>query len=119
MYRLSDYRYELPGERIAQHPVPGRDESRLLRLDRRTGALGHHRFRDLETLLVPGDLLVINTTRVIPARFRGRKETGGRVEVFILDYPSGLRSLEETGSFRCGCLIRASKSPKPGTVMIL
>ncbi|MFH1155902.1 MAG: tRNA preQ1(34) S-adenosylmethionine ribosyltransferase-isomerase QueA [Pseudomonadota bacterium] len=119
MYSLSDYRYDLPEDRIAQSPQGTRDESRMLRLARRSGIISHHRFRDIESLLNPGDLLVINTTRVVPARLKGNKETGGRVEVFILDYPSGVASLRDKGYFQCDCLIRASKSPKPGTLIML
>lgn len=119
MYSLSDYNYHLPQESIAQEPAGARDGARLLRLERETGILSHHCFRDLETLLRPGDLLVINNTKVIPARLRGAKETGGKVEVFILDYVEGLEHLRTHGFFQCSCLIRASKSPRPGTRLTL
>jgi S-adenosylmethionine:tRNA ribosyltransferase-isomerase len=83
--RLSDFDYELPQDRIAQQPAEPRDAARLLVLDRRTGALTHRVFRDLPELLAPGDLLVLNDTRVIPARLQGRKEgSGGRVEVLLV-----------------------------------
>ncbi len=78
--RLSDFDYTLPPEAIAQEPARPRDASRLLVLDRRTGATAHHRFRDLPRLLRPGDLLVLNDTRVVPARFTARRATGGRIE---------------------------------------
>ncbi len=119
MYLLSDYNYYLPEKRIAQIPVEKRDESRLLRMDRNTGAVSHHCFRDIENLLRSDDLLVINNTKVIPARLKGKKETGGKVEVLILDYYQGLKQYEKTGFFQCQCLIRASKSPRKGTMLFL
>ncbi|MDR5708363.1 MAG: tRNA preQ1(34) S-adenosylmethionine ribosyltransferase-isomerase QueA [Armatimonadota bacterium] len=83
--RLADFDYELPTDRIAQQPAEPRDIARLLVLDRRTGSIAHRIFRDLPELLAPGDLLVLNDTRVIPARLRGRKEgTGGRAEVLLV-----------------------------------
>ncbi len=115
MYRLSDYDYDLPEELIAQHPCEERSRSRLMRVDRRAGTLSHHRFYELENMLRPGDLLVVNDTRVIPARLMGQKKTGGRVEILIIDYASGIAHLEKTGVFQCDCLIRASKRPKPRT----
>lgn len=81
---FKDLDFELPRERIAQHPIPERDESRLLVLDRAAGTLTHRRFRDLPDLLAPGDLVVRNVSRVIPARLRGHKATGGRVEALLL-----------------------------------
>ena len=119
MYALKDYHYDLPAERIAQVPWEKRDESRLLRLERRGGDVSHHTFQDIGTLLKPGDLLVVNDTRVVPARLFGKKESGGRVEVLIVDYASGLKHLEDHGSFRCDCLVRASKSPKKGARLFL
>jgi S-adenosylmethionine:tRNA ribosyltransferase-isomerase len=83
--RLSDFDYELPESFIAQTPAEPRDSSRLLHLDRRTGALEHHIFRDVTQFIRPGDVLVLNTTRVIPARLRAHKaDTGGAVEVLLL-----------------------------------
>ena len=82
--RTSDFDYDLPPELIAQTPIEPRDQARLLRLDRRSGAIGHHRFSDLPDLLQPGDLLVANESRVIPARLFGRKPTGGAVELLLL-----------------------------------
>jgi S-adenosylmethionine:tRNA ribosyltransferase-isomerase len=81
--RRQDFSYELPDELIAQAPLAERSASRLLVLDGATGALGDRRFRDLITWLRPGDLLVFNDTRVVPARLQGFKPTGGRVEVFL------------------------------------
>ena len=90
--RLSDFGYELPPERIAQEAPPVRDAARLLRLDRATGARSHHRVSDLDTLLAPGDVLVLNDTRVVPARLIGRREpSGGRVECLLLRRIGGER----------------------------
>ncbi|HEX5416012.1 MAG TPA: tRNA preQ1(34) S-adenosylmethionine ribosyltransferase-isomerase QueA, partial [Chloroflexota bacterium] len=82
--QTADYDYHLPEELIAQKPLVQRDECRLLTLGRASGAIGHYYFRDLLTLLRPGDLLVVNDTRVLPARLFGRKATGGRVEVLLI-----------------------------------
>ena len=117
MYLLSDYDYDLPEKLIAQSPCEERSSSRLLRVDRDADTLSHHRFFELKEFLRPCDLLVVNNTRVIPARLMGKKETGGRVEVLIIDYASGMKHLENTGIFQCDCLIRASKRPKLGSVL--
>lgn len=76
--------YTLPGHFIAQQPAAPRDSSRLMVLDRTTGAVEHLRFRDIEAFLNPGDLLVANDSRVLPARLHGRKPTGGVVELLLL-----------------------------------
>ena len=81
--QTADYDYNLPADLIAQTPLERRDECRLLVLNRATGETSHHHFRDLLTQLRPGDLLVVNDTRVLPARLFGRKSTGGRVEVLL------------------------------------
>jgi len=82
---LTDFDYHLPDGLIAQRPLPVRDQSRLLVLGRATGAVAHRRFTDLPACLAPGDTLVFNDTRVIPARLVGVKaDTGARVEVFLL-----------------------------------
>jgi S-adenosylmethionine:tRNA ribosyltransferase-isomerase len=81
---ISDFDYDLPPELIAQEPLAQRDASRLLVLDRKTGALRHHVFRDLPSLLRPGDLLVVNRSRVFPARLLGRRAGGGEAEVLLL-----------------------------------
>lgn len=82
---LSDFDYNLPESAIAQTPIEPRDASRLMLLNRETGAIEHRIFRDILDYLHPGDLLVLNTTRVIPARLHGFKaETGGAVEVLLL-----------------------------------
>jgi S-adenosylmethionine:tRNA ribosyltransferase-isomerase len=84
--RLEDFDYALPVERIAQRPAQPRDSSRLMVLDRTRGSIQHRSFRDLPTLLTPGDALILNETRVIPARLRARKlPGGGRVELLLLE----------------------------------
>lgn len=83
--RTEDYYYDLPKELIAQHPSPERQMSRLLVMDRDTGRLQHRIFKDIAEYLEPGDCLVLNDTRVIPARLLGaRKDTGGRIEFVLL-----------------------------------
>jgi len=77
---LSDFDYALPPDRIAQEPARPRDASRLLVLDRASGAVAHHRFHELPDLLAPGDLMVVNDTRVIPAAFTAARATGARIE---------------------------------------
>jgi S-adenosylmethionine:tRNA ribosyltransferase-isomerase len=83
--RVSDFDYHLPEQYIAQRPVEPRDSSRLMTINRRTGELGHKVFRDILNLINPGDVLVLNNTRVIPARLQASKaKTGGAVEVLLL-----------------------------------
>ena len=82
--KASDFDYPLAGELIAQHPLARRDQSRLMRLARSTGELSHHRFFELPGLLRAGDLLVLNDTRVIPARFVCRRRSGARIEGLFL-----------------------------------
>lgn len=82
--QVKDFTYELPQELIAQHPMEPRDHSRLLVVDKNTGTVEHRHFYDLCEYLRPDDLLVFNDTRVIPARLHGVKDTGARVEVFLL-----------------------------------
>lgn len=115
MYSLHDYDYDLPDELIAQSPAQERDQARLMVMNRRTGAIRHHQFRELPRQLTPRDLLVVNNTRVVPARLFGNKSTGGKVEVLILDYAGGLQRLDTDGAFSSTCLVKASKKPKPGT----
>ena len=82
--RTEEFDYPLPEHQIAQTPVEPRDASRLLVLDRKSGSISHHRFREFPDLLAPGDLLVMNDTRVLPARLIGVKPTGGRAEALLL-----------------------------------
>jgi S-adenosylmethionine:tRNA ribosyltransferase-isomerase len=103
--RLSDFHYDLPPDRIAQQPPATRGDSRLLVLDGVTGTIEDRHFRDLPALLEPGDLLVYNDTRVIPARLHGTKDSGGAVEVLIERLLGPERALAH---------VRASKPLKPG-----
>ena len=83
--KKSDFYFDLPRELIAQDPLEDRTSSRLLVLDKQTGAVSHHIFREIVDLLCPGDCLVLNDTKVIPARLLGEKEgTGAHVEVLLL-----------------------------------
>ena len=109
MMRTERFDYELPEELIAQEPVEPRDASRLMVVDRRTGEIVHRRFRDLPDILRPGDVLVANDSRVIPARLFARKQTGGRVEILLL-----VRRDEVTWE----ALVRGRRV-RPGTVMHL
>jgi S-adenosylmethionine:tRNA ribosyltransferase-isomerase len=115
MYTIDDYDYLLPEALIAQVPSARRDGSRLLHLKRGEGTLAHRRFRDIVDLLAPGDVLVVNDTRVVPGRLHGRKETGGKAELLILDY--GEPQAAEPRFYHC--LIKASKQAAPGTRILL
>src|SRR5882762_8759992 len=84
MHRLSDFDYVLPPEQIAQHPLPDRSASRLLVLDRNRSTIRHLHFRNLPELIPPSDLLVLNTSRVIPARLRGKREGGQDAEFLVV-----------------------------------
>ncbi len=114
MFLISDYDYDLPESLIAQEPAAQRDQSRLLRLNRKTGRVTHHFFKDILDFLNPSDLLVINNTKVIPGRLVGRKATGGRVEVLLIDFARPHPHPEGGGKKIYECLIKASKAPKPG-----
>lgn len=109
--KLSDFSYALPDELIARRPAPERASSRLLVLEAKAAAPRHRSFRDLPTELRPGDLLVFNDTRVIPARLYACKEgTGGGVEVLVERVVDERLVLAQ---------LRASKSPRPGSWLLL
>ena len=109
--KTSDFYYDLPKELIAQHPVTPRDTSRMLCYSRSEDKVEHKHFYDLPDLLQKGDLLVINNTRVIPARLFGRLEkTGGTVEVLLL------KRLDYT---RWECIVRPAKKLKVGVKMLM
>ena len=105
--KTSDFNYDLPPELIAQTPLARRDGSRLLVLDRETGAMEHRHFYDLPEYLRPGDCLVLNDSRVLPARLLGhRVPSGGAVEVLLL---------QDKGDGVWECLTRPGKKTQPGT----
>ncbi|HEX5161938.1 MAG TPA: tRNA preQ1(34) S-adenosylmethionine ribosyltransferase-isomerase QueA [Steroidobacteraceae bacterium] len=106
--RRSDFTYELPEELIAQQPLAERSASRLLTLDGASGALADRRMRDLPSLVNPGDLLVFNDTRVIPARLYAAKDTGGKVELLLERPLEGSQALVHA---------RASKPLKPAMLL--
>ena len=107
--RVSDFDYELPADLIAQHPAAERSASRLLHLDGASGAIADLQFPDIASLLAPGDLLVVNDTRVIKARLRGRKDSGGAVEVLVERVLDANRALAQ---------VRASKVLRPGRSLV-
>lgn len=107
---LDDFQYELPPELIAQSPAATRSTSRLLHLDGASGELRDRQFPDILGLLQPGDLLVLNDTRVIKARLAGRKATGGRIEVLVE------RVLD---AHEVHAQVRASKAPQAGSLLLL
>jgi len=110
--RVTDFQYDLPPGQIAQHPLSERSASRLLVVDGGSDERADRMFRDLPELLLEGDLLVFNDTRVLPARLLGRKRgSGGRVEILVERLQADGRSALAH--------VRASKSPKPGTVLEL
>ena len=108
--KLSDFHYDLPDELIAQFPPAKRGDSRLLCLDGNTGKISDQHFSSFIELLQPGDLLVFNDTRVMPARMYGKKETGGKVEILVERLLSETRALAH---------IRSSKSPKADSYILL
>jgi len=109
--KTSDFDYELPTELIAQHPAEKRDHSRLLVMDKYTGAVEHHVFKDIVNYLHAGDVLVINNTKVIPARIFGTKEGGtAKIEVLLLKRDEMLPNTWEV-------LVHPGKRAKVGTVI--
>ena len=107
--KTSDFYYELPEELIAQTPLERRDGSRLLHLDKQTGEVEHKHFYDLPDYLHEGDCLVLNDSRVLPARLFGHRETGGVAEVVLL---------RDVGGGGWECLTRPGRKTKPGTRLI-
>ena len=103
--KTSDFNYDLPQELIAQTPLDRRDGSRLMTLDKTTGEIGHHHFYDLPQFLRPGDCLVLNNSRVLPARLIGHRPTGGAVEILLL---------VDKGGNVWECLVRPGKKLREG-----
>lgn len=108
--KKTDFYYDLPPELIAQKPLPERSASRMLRLNRATGQVVDDVFESLADVLQPGDLLVFNDTKVMPARLFARKNTGGHVEILIERIEANGRALAH---------LKASKSTKPGAELVL
>ena len=106
--KTSDFSFDLPEELIAQTPLERRDASRLLVLDKTTGQTKHRHFYDIAQELSPGDLLVLNDSRVIPARLFGRRESGPAEVEFLL--------LRERGLCLWETMVRPGKKARPGTV---
>ena len=107
--RTEDFDFDLPEELIAQTPLEKRDSSKLLVLDKETGEIEHKHFTDIIDYLIPGDVLVINDTKVIPARLHGIKETtGAHIEILML---------HENGNNIWQCLVKPAKRVKIGDVI--
>lgn len=111
MFNLKDYNYDLPKELIAQAPASSRESSRLLFVERLKKSFSDYHFSDLSILLKPGDLLVVNNTKVIPARLFGHKEGGGKVEILVLEHPNS----DVPKSNTRWCLLRSSRRPNKGS----
>ena len=108
--RVADFHFELPEQLIARHPLAERRASRMLVLEGESGSLNHRQFSDLLDYLRPGDLMVFNNTRVIPARLFGQKASGGKLEILIERVLDTHRVLAH---------VRSSKSPKPGSQILI
>lgn len=110
---IKDFEFDLPEGLIAQYPLPERDSSRLMALSRSTGELSHASFRDLPGFLRKGDLLILNDTKVLPARLIGKKSSGGKVEALLIE-----RLLKtDDGREEWACLIRNSKGLREGSLL--
>lgn len=108
--QVKDFHFDLPEELIASFPLEKRSSSRLLSVDGNTGVIQHGVFTDVLEMIQPGDLMIFNDTRVIPARLFGQKESGGKVEVLVERVLDDKRALTH---------VRSSRSPKPGTKLVL
>lgn len=108
--KVSEFDYHLPARLIAQDPLPGRDQSRLMVVGRKSGELSHRKFKDIVDYLRPGDVLVLNDTRVIPARLMGKREdTGGQVEVLLI---------RERGDSLWEVLVKPGRRARPGATLV-
>ena len=103
--KKSDFYFDLPKELIAQDPIPDRDQSKLLHLDRNSGEISHNHFFDITEFLKPGDCLVLNNTKVLPARLYGIKPTGAKVEFLMLN---------NLGEDKWECITGPGRKAKPG-----
>lgn len=112
MYNIEDYDFELREDLIAQVPTKGRDRSRLLHVNRMNDELRDYNFYNLPDLLQQGDMIIVNNTKVVPARLYGRKESGGKAEILVLEHPE---SLNDSFTDSRWCLVRSSKRPGIGS----
>ncbi|MCP4595388.1 tRNA preQ1(34) S-adenosylmethionine ribosyltransferase-isomerase QueA [Neptuniibacter sp.] len=108
--QVKDFHFDLPEELIASFPLEQRSASRLLSVDGNAGVINHGTFTDVLEMIQPGDLMIFNDTRVIPARLFGQKESGGKVEVLVERVLDDKRALTH---------VRSSRSPKPGAKLLL
>jgi S-adenosylmethionine:tRNA ribosyltransferase-isomerase len=108
--QVSDFHFDLPEQLIAKYPTANRRDSRLLSLNGDTGETNHKAFKDIVEMINPGDLLIFNNTRVIPARLLGEKTSGGKIEVLVERILDDHRVLAH---------VRANRAPKPGTLFKL
>ena len=111
MFNIEEYNYNLPAELIAQDPKPSRDSSRLMLVERNKQRFSDYHFHDLPGLLKPDDILVVNNTRVVPARLCGRKQSGGKIEILVLEHPEP----NDPGTNTRWCLSKSSRRPAKGT----
>lgn len=120
-FSLESYDYTLPQKNIAQHPAVKRDASRLLVLDNKTSETSHHAFSDITDYFSAGDILVVNDTKVFPARLQGHKKTGGKAEVFLLGLPTVINCEPQSKNTRSEAiaLIKSSKRPAVGTTIFI
>ncbi len=118
IYSLSSYDYFLPEQQIAQQPAQQRDQSRLMVLDSFNNTRQHTRFESLCDLVRPGDVLVVNNTKVFPARLFGSKESGGKVEMLLLHFPRYEKEVDGLSQATTLALIKSSKRPKPGSTLL-
>lgn len=120
-FQLASYDFFLPEQQIAQRPCDRRDQSKLLVLDCENDRTEHRQFADIVDYFLPGDILVVNNTKVFPARILGHKESGGKIEALMLAFPETiLAGRREHGWFsvEAEALVRSSKRPKPGSRLI-
>ncbi len=119
MFDLKSYHFDLPQELIAQTPAPTRDRSKLLHYNRTDSSIADLQFFDVVTLFNPGDVLVVNNTKVFPARLLGRKETGGKAELLLLSYPEEQGDVDDGWQRATGLgLVKSSKRPRVGSCLL-
>jgi len=117
VFSITDYNYDLPNELIAQKPIEKREHSKLIFLHRKTGGLSHHKFYEICEFFLPSDILIVNNTEVVPGRLIGKKDTGGKAEILILDYAKGVNKRKDDNTFIYECLIKSSKRTRQGSTI--